>query len=342
MSRKTGRKPAVLNASGTVVAGVAFFILGAGCAQGEAAEAEPFPTEFECGNRSVRARFLGDAMELDTGGEVFRMRSVVAASGAKYQAENDPSTIFWNKGREAFVQIRGQALGVCAVAASTEPAAPQLPLRARGNEPAAPQLPLRARGNEPAWNLTIRDAEIELVTDYGATRSTFPKPAPEASGDMTRYVVAEANLTITILERPCADTMSGMFYPLTVTVEGPEGVLSGCGGEPASLLLGPERVVERIDGDRLIGDSRATIAFQEGGRVAGLASCNRYTATYRLTGEGLSIVGGASTMMACEPALMGQERRFLDALAAVTRFEIAPDGALVLAAGDRPKLVARR
>jgi heat shock protein HslJ len=47
-------------------------------------------------------------------------------------------------------------------------------------------------------------------------------------------------------------------------------------------------------------------------------------------------------MMACEPSVMEQERRFLDALGAVRRFEIAPDGALVLVAGDQPKLIARR
>jgi uncharacterized membrane protein len=267
-------------------------MLGAGCAQGEAANAEPAPTEFECGDRTVRVSYLGDAMELDAGGEIFRMRNVVAASGAKYQAEDDPSTIFWNKGGEAFIQIRGQALGTCATAA------------AASIEPAASQLPLRARGNEPGWNLTIGHAEIELVTDYGAPRSMFPKPTPELSGGATRYVVADADLTITLLERPCADTMSGMFYPLTVTVERPEGTLSGCGGEPASLLLGPDWVVESIDGDALIGDSRPTIAFHEEGQVAGSASCNRYLASYELTGEGLSIAGGASTMMACEPALM--------------------------------------
>jgi heat shock protein HslJ len=207
---------------------------------------------------------------------------------------------------------------------------------------AAAETPLIARGNEPGWNVTIGDAEIALVTDYGATRSTFPKPAPKASGDATRYVVADADLTITLLERPCADTMSGMFYPLTATVERPEGTLSGCGGEPASLLLGPEWVVESIDGDALIGNSRPTIAFHDEGQVAGSASCNRYLASYELTGEGLSIAGGASTMMACEPLLMEQERRFLDALAAVSRFEVAPDGALVLLADHRPKLIARR
>jgi heat shock protein HslJ len=47
-------------------------------------------------------------------------------------------------------------------------------------------------------------------------------------------------------------------------------------------------------------------------------------------------------MMACAPALMEQERRFFDALSALRRVEIAPDGALVLLDDDGPKLRARR
>jgi heat shock protein HslJ len=215
-------------------------------------------------------------------------------------------------------------------------------LAGQSKEPAAAQRPLIGRGNEPGWSVTIGASEIELVTDYGATRAMFPSPTPQTSGDVTRYAVADAGLTITLLERPCADTMSGMFYPLTVTVERPEGVLSGCGGEPASLLLGPEWLVESIDGAAIAPDSRLTIAFREGGRIDGIASCNRYLADYELTGEALAIAGGASTMMACAPSLMEQERRFLDALAAVRRFEIMPDGALVLLADDGPTLIARR
>jgi heat shock protein HslJ len=226
--------------------------------------------------------------------------------------------------------------------ASDEPAIVTGSFACESTEPAAPQQPLTGRGNEPGWSVTIGADEIELVADYGATRAMFPKPAPETSGEVTRYVVADAAVTITLLERPCADSMSGMFYPLTVTVERPEGVLSGCGGEAVSLLLGPAWVVESIDGTAISADSRVTIAFHEGGRIDGLASCNRYLATYELTGEGLAIRGGASTMMACEPSLMEQERRFLDALAAVRRFEIAPDGALVLLADGGPKLIARR
>jgi heat shock protein HslJ len=223
-----------------------------------------------------------------------------------------------------------------------EPAVVTGPLAGEATGPAAPQRLLTGRGNEPGWHLTIGEAEIELVTDYGATRAMFPKPAPETSGEVTRYVVADAAVTITLLERPCADTMSGMFHPLSVTVERPDGVLSGCGGEPASLLLGPEWLVENIDGTAISADSRVTIAFHEGGRIDGLASCNRYLANYDLTGEALTIAGGASTMMACEALLMEQEHRFLDALAAVRRFEITPDGALVLLADDGPKLLARR
>ena len=64
----------MLNAPRTVVAGAVLLMLGAGCAQGLAAEAEPFPTEFECGDRTVRVSFVGDAMQLDAGGEIFRMR----------------------------------------------------------------------------------------------------------------------------------------------------------------------------------------------------------------------------------------------------------------------------
>src|SRR5690606_23139461 len=162
--------------------------------------------------------------------------------------------------------------------------------------------PLIGRGNEPGWRVAIGAAEIELITDYGAGRATFPAPAPERSGDVTRYVVADADLTITFVARPCVDTMSGMSYPFTVTIERSEGVLAGCGGEPAALLHGPVWAVERIGDEPVLGDAPVTIEFGEDGRIAGLASCNRYLATYELTGEGLSIAGGAATMMACARA----------------------------------------
>jgi heat shock protein HslJ len=49
-----------------------------------------------------------------------------------------------------------------------------------------------------------------------------------------------------------------------------------------------------------------------------------------------------STMRACSPPLMQQERAFLDVLRGVQRFAFEADGALVLTDGDGGSLRARR
>lgn len=63
---------------------------------------------FRCGDREIRVAYEGDDLILSVGEETWRMRPVVAASGAKYQALDDPSTLFWSKGDEALLEIRGQ------------------------------------------------------------------------------------------------------------------------------------------------------------------------------------------------------------------------------------------
>jgi heat shock protein HslJ len=55
---------------------------------------------------------------------------------------------------------------------------------------------------------------------------------------------------------------------------------------------------------------------------------------FTLTGEGMQFGAMGSTMMACPEPLMKQERRMLDALEQVTRFDIAEDGALQLIGGE--------
>jgi heat shock protein HslJ len=46
--------------------------------------------------------------------------------------------------------------------------------------------------------------------------------------------------------------------------------------------------------------------------------------------------------MACPPALMRQEALFLDVLQNVRRFDLSPDGALILETGDQRTITARR
>lgn len=118
--------------------------------------------------------------------------------------------------------------------------------------------------------------------------------------------------------------------------------LNGCGGDPAALLQGGEWVVEDLRGGGIVDRSRITLNFGTDGRVGGAASCNRYTAAYALSGEGLTISKAAATMMACAPALMQQERLFLDLLAQVRHFTLDATGALVLHAADGRTISARR
>ncbi len=227
----------------------------------------------------------------------------------------------------------------CSRPLRTEPAA---------NEPSMTgtwkQTPFVARGQEPGWMITIDAGTISLIADYGALQLRFPRTAPEVSADGLRYLTeAEGRrLSVWIRPRVCADIATGMPHPYQVRYELDGKGHSGCGGEPKSLLTGGEWIVETIGGAPVIDTSKATILFTEEGRVAGNASCNRFIGGYQLTGEGLSFAQMGNTMMACEDDLSLQESRFLELLQAVSRFEIAPGGRLVLHAPDGRSITAKR
>jgi heat shock protein HslJ len=99
-------------------------------------------------------------------------------------------------------------------------------------------------------------------------------------------------------------------------------------------LINTEWVVEDIAGRGIIDNSHVTLLFAPDGRLSGSASCNRLIATYTTDGAKLEISKAGLTMMACPPALMEQERRFVDALGAVTRYQVDETGALVLSMSD--------
>ena len=284
-----------------------------------------FPTVFQCGDQRATVDFMLQSMRLTVGNDTFEMRQALAASGARYEAVGDPTTSFWNKGRNATLVVKGREYPEC-------------------RQMAEAARTFRARGNEPGWRLDIDGDTMTLVTQYGEKRFVTATPAAQRTDAYTRYAARAggSDVTVTIFERLCQDTMTGMPHPNAVEVVLDGTRLSGCGGEPATLLQGREWVVEDIAGKGIVDRSRATLNFGADGRVSGRASCNNYTAQYTLTGEGLSISKAAGTMMACAPALMRQEELFLDVLRNVRRFEISPDGALVLHTDDRRTILARR
>lgn len=286
-----------------------------------AAVAPAFGTALQCGERRLDVAYAGDTLLLHEDGRRRELAAVPAASGSRYAERGEPSTYVWFKGERAVVSIAGRRLPECRV------------------DDGLP-LPYRARGNEPAWVLDLADARLTFRAP--GVRVEAARPAPEDGAEARRYVVDGPGLVVTLADRRCADTMSGMPHPHTVEVRHGGRVYRGCGGDPATLLRGEAWTVEAIDGDGLTERPRATLAFGADGRIAGTASCNSYTAAYLLTGESLSVRGAAATRRACAPALMAQERRFLAALEAVRRFELGPGGTLRLLGERGRSITARR
>nr|WP_293856058.1 META domain-containing protein [Sphingomonas sp. SCN 67-18] len=91
-------------------------------------------------------------------------------------------------------------------------------------------------------------------------------------------------------------------------------------------------LAEDLGGGGIIDRSHVTLLLGDAGRASGSAGCNRYTIGYALDGDGLKLEPAATTRMACAPALMAQESKYLDLLRQVVRWRIEPTGALVLSA----------
>jgi heat shock protein HslJ len=286
------------------------------------------PFAMLCGDMPVTVRFGGSGVELATPRGDLQLGAVETASGARFEAEGDPSTWFWSKGDVATLSLFGEEYPECVL---------------------RPEIYV-ARGNEPFWTIYVEGAELYFSTLDGLEARG---PVPEAvwRDGAVEWDVAYAGLRLRMSEGLCRDTMTGMPHPETVQLTTPEGELAGCGGDPATLLTGGEWVIEEIAGAGMVADLTAglpdaaplTMVFRDGGSLGGRGGCNTYSAGFTLTGEGLSIGPAAATMMACEEPLMQLEQALFMALPAVTRFDIDASGALVLyGAEEMPLVVARR
>ncbi|MEE4607769.1 MAG: META domain-containing protein [Desulfobacteraceae bacterium] len=310
----------------------AFAALASGCIHpdrtGPDKSAQPVIPEkivFLCGTTPVIFNAPEGRARMDVAGESFDLKPAVSASGARYRAVDGSETGFWSKGERALVTVRGRELPECRA------------LR-------EPELPFTARGQEPGWMIRIDADTIFLNADFGALQLRMPKTEPlsTAEGFLYRSAAEGRRLAVAIRPEICADVATGMPHPFRVRYELDGKAHAGCGGNPRSLLTGLEWIVETIGGVPVVEKSKATILFLEEGRVAGNASCNRFTGSYRLTGEGLSFGQMANTRMACEEPLNSQEMRLLELLQKVHRFEIGPQGRLVLHTPDGQRITARR
>ena len=201
-----------------------------------------------------------------------------------------------------------------------------------------------ASGNEPSWRVEISDTAITFSTLDGENFAIEPVPAPVRAEGVEVYSGKTGDDTVTLVatDKICSDAMSGMPHPKTVVVAVGDRAFVGCGGDPLSLLVGDWRI-EEIAGEPVIAGSETSLAFDLDGSMHGNGSCNRFFGGFTLTGEGLTLSPGGSTMMACEQALMDQEQKFLATFETVSRFESLADGRLRLLDVDgNAALVARK
>ena len=138
---------------------------------------------------------------------------------------------------------------------------------------------------------------------------------PELMALESAYLQALANVTDFGIEGVM--WLSGEGFSMTFGEEAPPMALPLVGTTWTLTTIASGDAVSSV----LIG-TEVTAEFTADGTVAGSAGCNRYSGTYRWTGDQLAFYSLASTTMACSDDIMAQESAFLDAMGEVASFTI--------------------
>ncbi len=175
---------------------------------------------YDCGDQQIVVRPGDNELTLILPDRTVVLPQVVAASGAKYAAGEDG---FWGKGMNSgLLTLAGEEIPCQLNRRET----PWVDARVRG-------AVFRGIGVEPGWHLEIHPERIVLVYQYGAQRAVVPNTGAQLDPDkpVRRWqAITEAHeLSVTVEDRACTDTMSDDLFPamVLVTLDGRD--YSGCG-----------------------------------------------------------------------------------------------------------------
>ncbi|OGT59718.1 MAG: hypothetical protein A3E01_04455 [Gammaproteobacteria bacterium RIFCSPHIGHO2_12_FULL_63_22] len=119
-------------------------------------------------------------------------------------------------------------------------------------------------------------------------------------------------------------------------------------GFDAASVQGSQWELVSLGGTPVIeSGNKPTITFPEPGRIAGFASCNRYSGSAQVTPDGKLVLSApnaiAVTRMACaEAALNEQETRFLQLLGGAGQMRLEGDRLSILTGERADALVFQR
>ena len=104
-------------------------------------------------------------------------------------------------------------------------------------------------------------------------------------------------------------------------------------------LIGGEWVAEPAGASGGLDVGHATLRFAAADRVAGDTACNRFGGPLATSGGVVRIGPLATTRRACEPAVMEQEQRYLQALARTRSLRL--DGPVLVLVDDAQQALVR-
>ncbi len=187
----------------------------------------------------------------------------------------------------------------------------------------------KAFGNEPDWMLEIGTEKIRYTGDYGETILVVDTPEIQQSLAVARYKTPE--LKITIMQRPCNDSMADITYADTVILNVKNRELQGCGGSilPPGSLDGTSWLA--VTG--VIGTSQTVKLRFKQNRISGNAGCNSMNGSYVHKDGRLMI----SRMMMSRKLCGGQadiyEQRLLDIFSQGPAVSFLANGNMKLSSG---------
>lgn len=188
-----------------------------------------------------------------------------------------------------------------------------------------------ALGHEPGWQAQMAADRFDFRADDGSHFALDIDARPQAGQPVQLGLQVKGDPLLLRSEIAlCHDLKSGLPYPWRVSVTWAGRVFLGCGGDPASLLLGEWR------------QGAQSLRFEADGQFSGQTGCNLLRGRYRADAQGLALSPGPMTRRAClDPAQAAAEQRFVALLPKLLRFDIANDGALLLRGldGDSLRLV---
>ena len=185
-----------------------------------------------------------------------------------------------------------------------------------------------ATGSEPFWSLELTSqGQMRFRTVAAGDSLLLPLPAPDQAQDalVLRYrpLAGAGDLTVTIAQQACTNSMSGEALPYTVTVQARTAAqpaaraFAGCGRYLGDSRLHDLWALESIDGQAVaaaqFGQKKPYLELNlTTGEVLGFGGCNGLggSLTPERAGVRFGILRG--TMLAC-PAL-AFEQKFRGAL----------------------------